>query len=309
MKKLKEYIDVLLKLNKLFLFINCIILLFIPFLNSPAMNNHTNSINHIQTQIDEDSIKFETDIINIKDYVPPEKFNLSRIGIIGNSTFNLHTSSFKELDPNKFTNCCTEFTSGNGLGINLGIFYSHQVTKIISFEYSLGLNYFDATLKETENKVIEIDNVLQNAEILHQLETSLRYVQFDYKVKLDIVNNTRFVGGLLAAMPIITEMNHFEQLIIPENRGSFENGRRIRNEYKGDIPNTNKILFGITAGLEYDFYLNKKKTYAMTPQFIIGQTFNSIINTNPWNVTFFRFGFAFSHNSYNDFDSPLAPTQ
>lgn len=265
----------------------------------------------LYTQEDEEVVKppiyLASDSIDIKDYVPQDKMNTSRIGIIGNSTFNLHTSSFKELDPLKFTNCCTEFQSGYGLGVNLGIFYNHNVTDLIIFEYSIGLNYFDATLKETENKIIEIDNNLQEAEILHQLETSLRYIEFDYKIKMNVIPNTRITGGLFAAVPILAEMNHFEQLIKPDNRGSFENGRRIRNEYKGSIPNTNTILYGFSAGIEYDFYLNKKKTYAITPQFIVGQSLNSFINFDDWVVTFFRFGFAFSFNTYNEFDSPLEP--
>lgn len=249
-----------------------------------------------------------TDTIKIADYMPRDKRNLYRYGITGNSTFNLHNSSFSELDPTLYPNCCSEFKSGYGLGVNLGIFYSHFITEIISFEYSANLSYYDATLRETEIKQIEIDKSITNAEILHQLESSLRYAEFNFKIKLDFINNSRIYAGLFASTPIVSSFSQFERLEKPENRGTFENGLRIRNQYSGDIPNINKLFYGFLVGIEYDFYLNKKKSYAMTPQVTIGQSFNSLISTNNWLVSFLRFGFAFSYNSYNEFDSPLAPT-
>lgn len=245
---------------------------------------------------------------NLAGYVPPDKRTEYSYGIIASSIFNIHNSSFTQLS-NDYPNCCQEFKSGYGLGINLGGFYRHQINKYLSFEYSLSIIYFDANLRELENKDLELDGVVSKAKIQHNLEVSLRNIIFEYNVKLDLLNNFRLAGGVFGATPILTEFTQNEKLIEPNNRGTFENGRRIRNEYFGDVPNLTSFLYGVNFGIEYDFFLNKTKSYAMTPRFSISQTFNSYITTDNWVGTFFRFGFSFSYNKYLEFDTPLAPRQ
>jgi len=240
-------------------------------------------------------------------YVPPDKRTDYAYGVIASSIFNIHNSSFTQLSE-EYPNCCQEFKSGYGLGINLGGFYRHQLNKYISFEYSLSIIYFDANLRELENKDVELDGIVNNATIQHNLEVSFRDIMFEYNVKLDLLNNFRVTGGVFGATPIFTEFIQNEKLIEPNNRGTFENGRRIRNEYAGNIPNLTRFLYGVNFGIEYDFFLNKSKSYAMTPKFSVSQTFNSYITTDNWVGTFIRFGFSFSYNKYLEFDTPLAPS-
>lgn len=241
------------------------------------------------------------------DYIPQENRSLYTFGIIGNSTFNLQNAFFTELDPLKYPNCCKDFSTGYGLGVNLGTFYRHYISDKISFEYALSLSYYDATLKANETKLVEIDGKVEQSEILHQLESSLRYLEFAYKVKYDFLRGARANFSIFAATPLLADFYQFEALVKPENRGHFENNLRIRNVYSDPIPNLKPIIWGITFGAEYDFFLNKKQTYALSPQVNFGKTMSSLIHTNKWLLSFFRFGFIFSYNSYKTLDSPLEP--
>lgn len=307
MTKIKYYIsNLILKLriktnSKLSLFVFFICLIYSTNVSSALTLQDIELSDKDNTSID------STAVNNLSGYVPIDKRTDYAYGVIASSIFNIHNSSFTQLS-NDYPNCCEEFKSGYGLGINLGGFYRHDINKYISFEYSLSIIYFDAHLRELENKDVELDGTVQNATIQHNLEVSMRDIMFEYNVKLNLLNNFRLAGGVFASTPILTEFIQNEKLIEPNNRGTFENGRRIRNEYSGNLPNLTRFLYGVNFGIEYDFFLNKTKSYAMTPRFSISQTFNSYITTDNWVGTFIRFGFSFSYNHYLDSDNPLAPS-
>ena len=83
-----------------------------------------------------------------------------------------------------------------------------------------------------------------------------------------------------------------EVLVKPEEVGVFENSRRTRNEFTGDIPDLNRLLVSAHIGLGYDLPLNSHGTLLATPELQYSRGFSPILKDSSWSVDQLRVGVA-----------------
>jgi hypothetical protein len=69
-----------------------------------------------------------------------------------------------------------------------------------------------------------------------------------------------------------------KEVIVEPAEGTFENGKRVRNETKGEIPTMKSNYLSVWAGAEYDLPLNRRETVSLTPALYYDFSSGSIID-------------------------------
>lgn len=226
-------------------------------------------------------------------------------GIFGNSTFNFHSASFQSLP--QIENCCSKFENGTGLDFSFGIIYNHKLNDVFSLEPRFSFIGFGGELISKENKPIVINNELLNATIEHSINSQMIGTGLELFLNTNVFRNAEFMLGASISNLTFQKVNQEERLIEPKDKGTFENNQRVRNQFKGDLPLANKIIFGAAMGIKYEFYVNKQESLILAPELLITQTFNEFFENSDWHTFSLRFGFSFYYKQLFDYNSPISP--
>lgn len=217
-----------------------------------------------------------------------------------------YNSSFENLE--NIDNCCPIFQSGTGVGLSAEAFVDIRLSGIAYL--SLRFTYHDLSGKFEENEIDSIDfnNAIYPARISHELNTDLHMIGFEPHLLL-LYNRLSLFGGLGLGFFISDHFNQSELLVEPTNFGTFENGRRIRNEVEGNIPALNDLTMYFSIGAGYEINMNKDGTLRFRPEIQFKSSMLSIISSDRWNFSKLIFGIKIKFGSLSGFDSPLVPNE
>jgi outer membrane protein OmpA-like peptidoglycan-associated protein len=173
---------------------------------------------------------------------------------------NIHSSKFAALPG--WESCCSEFDGGIGLGPQFtlgGIYLPKSDLFGLDWRYGVSLSYSDlsATLSREEfiGYVIYDDSYTQGKSEF-SLEGDISAVLLSpfiniYPLKnIPVGVNVGLEGGLL----LNSGFSHEERLVSPGN-ATYENYKKVRQEYSGDIPDAATLYFSGLIGLQYEAYV------------------------------------------------------
>ncbi len=234
--------------------------------------------------------------------------NRERINAFGlklNFLLTKHSADFSQLSESP--GCCPKYTDANGSGFEFSLLYQEYLSKSISFSPSFGILSTDALFLSNEEKKIIIDNNSETAVIEHHLMTNLYFLFIETNLIFNLISNLNFLTALSLDYLIDGNFEQKELLIKPENRGTFENGKRTRNENNGRINNINKFNFFLKAGICYEFPLNRLKSITALPEVSISIGLNNLLPENKWKFINFSIGLKVLFNNYLDYSTPIEP--
>jgi outer membrane protein OmpA-like peptidoglycan-associated protein len=111
--------------------------------------------------------------------------------------------------------------------------------------------------------------------------------------------------GLNLGFLLGSNYNYVEKLIIPATRGTFNNGKRTRNESDSTIPNAKIFHAGINIGIGYGLPLDKKNKWQLEPQIFYSYDFMPLSSGLNWYIHTFRFGLELKRSV--SFETPPPP--
>ncbi|MGA2297522.1 MAG: OmpA family protein, partial [FCB group bacterium] len=76
---------------------------------------------------------------------------------------------------------------------------------------------------------------------------------------------------------------------------TFENDSLVRLQRSGDLPNVNKLSFGVVGGLSYDIPLNSKYTWFLTPEAYYLYELNNVTKNQNWKISSLKLGLALKY--------------
>jgi outer membrane protein OmpA-like peptidoglycan-associated protein len=172
---------------------------------------------------------------------------------------NIHSSKFSALPG--WESCCSEFDGGIGLGPQFtlgGIYLPKSELFGLDWRYGVSLSYSDlsATLSKEEfiGYVIYDDSYTQG-----KSEFSLKgdisavllspFISIYPLENIPLAVNVGLEGGIL----INSAFSHEERLVSPGN-ATYENYKKVRQEYSGDIPDASTLYLSGLIGLQYEVY-------------------------------------------------------
>jgi len=189
------------------------------------------------------------------------------IGPYGSLMQSFHHSDFTDLPG--YPSCCTDSRSGTGLGYDIGLLF-HVPLNQYGFRIFAGLNNPSATIYSDEkigNQFIRnvqppFDTIARDIMVRHEIDAQL----MAFSLRPMATFSLPFGGDLMVGFGLSYVLTHTfsqrEKLIAPDN-AAFIDGRGVRNESSGTIPNTS--LFQSSFIIGYSHNLPISNTSALMP--------------------------------------------
>ncbi|MFP4528149.1 MAG: hypothetical protein ACLFQX_06340 [Candidatus Kapaibacterium sp.] len=228
-----------------------------------------------------------------------------KAGAFINYSLNLHSVGFSELPG--VPNCCNQFNHGRGWDFSVGGIFEKRISDRSTISLSLAYERIDAELSEIEIAWISIDDELARAEIKHTIDANFASISLSSAYNHNIFNALWLSGGMSVAFLTNASFRQQEELIRPVNRGTFENGRRIRNEREGAIGHSSNLLLFMDLGVQFELPLNRRGTTTISPRLTASLPLNSAISGEKWNIFRIQAGVYIKFSTYDEIDTPLSP--
>jgi outer membrane protein OmpA-like peptidoglycan-associated protein len=216
-----------------------------------------------------------------------------RVGVAIGASLNVHGAGFVKLPGTP--NCCPEFTSGFGVGPYAALVGYIPLSE--SFRLGLRAGYLkhDAELTRSEQIAVEGDDgpIATSAE--HSIDGSLASLSAEVRGELSVTRRFWLALGTRVGSMIQKEFSQREQLgdAAP---GVFENGRRTRNEFSGEIPDASGIAAALLFGAGYDVPLDADGYFLASPEVTFGLALASVNDSVDWMPHALQIGVAFTYD-------------
>ncbi len=215
-------------------------------------------------------------------------------GIYGGINLNLHGADFSKLPG--IPNCCPKFTSGTGTGLAVGLMYEMPLRSWLFAHSRLGFSVLDAVLSEDELITIIVGNQLSTARVRHEIRSELSLISFDPMAGFAVSDMFRVYVGLSGGLFLAGRFEQDEQLVEPASFGTFENGRRTRNEYSGDIPEQLPYQVSALTGARYLLPLDAEKTLFLSPEIWYYYALSPVVSGLDWKAHQVRFALSITYS-------------
>jgi outer membrane protein OmpA-like peptidoglycan-associated protein len=185
---------------------------------------------------------------------------------------NIHRANFKSLPG--IPSCCPRFETGDGFGFSLGGYYDYLIDNTFALETQVAYQQLGATLSRLENTTVIVDDIHVAGEFEHSVESNISMIALAPFARYSATSKVSFLIGPEAGLIINNTYSQQEIINKPADRGTFENGRRIRNTNSGQTPGGSKFYAGLSAGIKYRLPLNVAGDLHIVPQlqFTVGLT-------------------------------------
>jgi len=226
-------------------------------------------------------------------------------GIFADYIIPTHITDFAALPG--VPNCCPQFIGGSGTGYYVGSIWQYRFYGYNNIVVKAGYTSITAELSANEGEWVIIDEELTPATIQHNLNTRFNSVSIEPMYKYNTVIGLSFNLGLNLSWLFSATYEQNEILIKPANEGTFENGKRIRNEQSGDLEEYNKFIYFAELAAEYEISLDEYDVYILVPRFGFSYGINSVLKEDKWRITYFSFGLSLKYNPFIELSNPLNP--
>jgi outer membrane protein OmpA-like peptidoglycan-associated protein len=222
-----------------------------------------------------------------------------KIGIFAGYGLNLHFTDFNKL-PN--IPCCSpEFNFGYGFGWEFGAVGDYFVFDNLFLSGKISTLQNNGSFSKQEPVTVIVDGKSQEGVFEHQLKTWFHFLDLQISANYSLNNFLWSKGGIGFLFPIMNKFHQKEVIVKPEDRGTFNNGLRVRNEYSGDIQDVRGLIPYITLGISAELRAHKGDLYFLYPEVSVRYMFISPIRGLSWNSLNFRAGIALK------FHQPIPP--
>ena len=234
----------------------------------------------------------------------------TEIGLLGGANFTIHKASFSQLGD--FSSCCPEFTTGTGIGANLGVFatiplsgpwrlmgrfvYANESGTFISNEDS-----FVADLRDTARVVPAVFS--------HELTASLSSFGIEPILGYRVATGLDVLAGLRIALVSSSSFVQTETLKEPEDYGAYLGEDRTWVNHDALIPEAASSRFTATIGMRYIVPMTQDKSFFIAPEAFYHLPLTNVAGGVDWQVSEIRLGveIGWSPASQSDAPQPVPP--
>lgn len=221
-----------------------------------------------------------------------------RFGVLAGGGITLHTAEFKELVG--LPSCCPLYRNGTGISPTGGVFVELPLSSDITQGFRLFLTDVSGRLTSVESEPVIMNSRIQIAQIEHSVDAHIRGIGIEPITNFRIIKQFSTFVGLRADVAMRGSVEQREELLVPEV-GTFENGKRIRNEASGGIYGMQPFILSLLAGFRFTLPLNKNNSVFLMPELSFSLGMNSLLYSQDWRSHTMRLGLGLA------FQSPRLP--
>ncbi|MCK5742195.1 MAG: OmpA family protein [Chlorobi bacterium] len=198
--------------------------------------------------------------------------------------------------------CCPKFESGSGSGFALGALIEYPLSQTWFLSGRFGYENSTAELIDWDEQTVALDGEPVEGKFEYMIRADLSNVFTDLLLGYKPVNRLSLYLGshITIASSYLFDMR--ETMLQPSDRGTFENGSRVRNDATGEeIPGAASFGFAVMGGLSYEFPLNRRQTLRLVPEmfFTIGLT--DYVENIDWSGNSIRAGLALKFSDAGEY--------
>ncbi len=219
-----------------------------------------------------------------------------KYGIFSHYNYNIHTSSFSEL--NNIPTCCRKNMGGTGTGFSLGALVEYPFNDNWSLHLRLEYSDYNGYLTQQEKTTIELydeasDDYYPSIGIFeYQLDTKLSTIEFTPLASYKILDNFFLQSGFRIAYLFKRNFHYQEKIVEPKDQGWYHgtNRDKVRNVRDGKLTDASSILASFTLGLSYQLQASPDSSIFLVPEAYYSYLINPIVVNSAWHITSFKAG-------------------
>ncbi|MBM2816343.1 MAG: hypothetical protein HW421_3105 [Ignavibacteria bacterium] len=239
------------------------------------------------------------------DSITFNKWNVTQYGIFAHYQRGFLFADFKELPG--YPSCCPQYSGGSGNGFDIGFLYESPFDQTYFLSTRLDFNYTSSELTSSEPTLVGYNGREYKGSFDHII--SSYFVGIEAQAYYGARFNDRFLlfGGLGFNYFLKGTFDQAEKLSEPANFGTFENGKRTRNEITGEpIPDLLGFDIHLGIGASYEFPMNKKRTVRLAPELFFNYSLTPYVKNISWSGAWIKAGVALKFSEKKEFPLSIA---
>ena len=228
-----------------------------------------------------------------------------RAGVYLGLNFNIYTADELKGMPG-VPNCCPGFNGGNGIGIAAGGLAETPLNDWFSVGGRLYLSTYNGALTDTEGEVVDDAGSAADAVFEHRIDAEIWGVAIEPIGLFEVAEDVKVFGGVRGDVILRKLFSQREEILEPSNI-VYENGRRIRLEYSGSVPNGTSFQGSVVAGVRYDVHLGEHREWVVAPELSAWYSPTPVIREESWKAHGVRLAVSGQYLRYEQEEYPLDP--
>jgi outer membrane protein OmpA-like peptidoglycan-associated protein len=216
-------------------------------------------------------------------------------GAYAGINLNTHHANFKEIQG--YPNCCLQFENGTGLGYAIGGLLQIPLNNSLYAGLRLGIHNPSGTLLSNENIGFQFirnpnapfDTIGAPITVEHSIVANLLQIHIQPSLLYQI-SNSLFLSASFGAYYVVNANFEQKETLISPSNATFLDGKKMRNEANGIIPEYSQILLSGDIGMSYDIPISKHMF--ISPYISYHLPFISL-STLDWKVNTLQLGLSF----------------
>jgi hypothetical protein len=219
---------------------------------------------------------------------------------------NVHVADFSSLP--ELPSCCPRFQQGSGLSAAGMLWGEYPVFGSLAVGLRVGFGSIGGLLRSLERKPVLIDDTPTEAVIQHTLSATVRAMRWEAYAAVRASALLDVYLGAGTDVIQTADATIREELVQPD-RGTFENGERIRNQRAATLASAPRAMTSLVAGMRVAVGLDSDRRWSLIPELSFRYALDRLVRSSQWYVysVMVGVGLAFEPSPYRV--APEAPRQ
>lgn len=178
-------------------------------------------------------------------------------------------------------NCCPGFSEGGGLGLAVGAMAEMPINDWFAVGGRLYINTYNGALVHEETVVVDDEGFATEAIFQHRIDTDIWATSIEPVLVFGVGDEAKLFTGLRGDVVVRKLFKQEERILEPETI-VFENGRNVRMEYEGTIPNGTSFQGSVVLGLRYDIYVDDQRQWVISPEVSGWYSLSPVVADESW---------------------------
>ena len=196
--------------------------------------------------------------------------------------------------------CCPEYSTGGGFGVVIGATAGLPAGEQFDLNFRVGYSTYSGQLRSLESEIVDVNPVgsdsarLALATFEHTIDAELHGLSLESFLSFRATPRLFLSAGLRGDFLVRTWFHQKEFLASPEGI-TFENGKRTRQEFEGDIPRAQNLQGALVANVRYEFPMNPDKNIVLAPEISGWYALTNVVDNLPWGAHGLRAGISLQY--------------